>query len=272
MLNLNVFRLSTRVTVLMGAVVYLLACGHILVNRLVLLPDSVLRQMFDVGFEGNIPTWINSLYWFAVGFSAFCCYTCERGQAFRWPWVAIGLIFVAASCDETAEIHENVGSALQEIVMDDNLRQLSETSPGSPWIGYYAPILVVVVGLIAVFLYRRLNTLRSRIVVACGFACFVIAITMDHFQGLPDPTRIHIASSLGVQKHFLVEASILFEEVCELSGCVLLTNAFLDYAIKLKESMIGQSSTTSISRESSELDSQLSWQLSSESADEVAPE
>lgn len=230
MLKLSEFRLSTKICVLMGALSYLLACAHILVNQLVLLPNSLWRQMFDLGIEANIPTWFSSIYWLCVGFSAYLCYAAEKGRKARWPWILIGLVFTAASCDEASEIHENIGSLLQEFVMDKQVRALSEASPGSPWIGYYAPLLALVILGFVVFLFRRLTNLRSKIVVICAFACYAIAISMDFFQGMPDPQRVRLAAAIGVSRPALVEFSIIFEEMCEMLGCILLTNSFLYHA------------------------------------------
>jgi hypothetical protein len=228
------YSIATRLSVYMGAAAYLAACAHVVVNNIGLLPNSILHQMFDLGYEGNMPTWLNSIFWLSTAVAATLCFAFEKGKKFRWPWLLIACVFCFASCDEVAEIHENVGTALQELFEDNNLRQLSEASPGSPWIGFYLPVLAVVVIGMVVFIFKRLS-LRGRLTVLGGFACFALAILMDFYQGMPDAERIVIATALGFQRSVLVELSILIEEVSELSGCICLTNAFVDHFCRLVE-------------------------------------
>jgi hypothetical protein len=219
----------------MGAAAYLAACAHVVVNNIDLPSHSMLREMFDLGMEANIPTWLNSVFWLSTAVGAFLCFTLERGKKFRWVWLLIAATFCFASCDEVSKIHENVGSALQELFDEDNsIRKLSDASPGSPWIGFYLPVLATVVIGIVVFLFKRLS-LIGRLTVLGGFAFFAISILMDFYQGMVDSERIAIAKAMGFQLKPLVELTILVEEFSEFCGCICLTNAFVGHSSALLE-------------------------------------
>ena len=211
---------STKVFVFMSVTTWLLASLHVLVAFFDPFPAANLVHMFDMGAEQNVPTWFSSLYWLAVGASAFFCFTVDRGLKLRWPWLLIGAIFSFASLDEFAEIHENVGTALQESIHSGVVRQLSDGSPNSPWVGFYLPVLGVAVLSIVLFLLKKLSRLKWRVMVACGFLCYAIAILQDFYQGM-DATPAHSP---------LTDTSVLLEEVLEMFGCIFLTSVFVDYA------------------------------------------
>ncbi|MBY0546200.1 MAG: hypothetical protein K2W95_02855 [Candidatus Obscuribacterales bacterium] len=213
---------STGVFLCMSITTWLLATLHVLVAFFDPFPSANLVHMFDMGAEQNVPTWFSSLYWLSVGLSAFCCFSAENGMKFRWPWLLIGAVFSFASLDEFAEIHEAVGTALKECISTGVVRQLSDGSPHSPWIGFYLPILVAVVLSIVLFLLKKMPLLRWRLFVLSGFACYALAILQDFYQGM-ETTPAHTT---------LTDTSILFEEVLEMFGCIFLTSVFIDYAMR----------------------------------------
>lgn len=210
-----------KVLLTMLGITWLLATAHVFVHFTEVLPNSELKAMFNMAEEQNVPTWFSSLFWLAVGVSAFGCFSADK-KRFRWLWLIIGAIFSFASLDEFAEIHERVGTILQEGVPGGPIRQLSDASPDSPWIGFYLPVLIVIILCTILFVFSRLHGVRRRSVFLGGFCFYALAIAMDFYQGMPgtSPTSN------------LTDASILLEEVSELVGSSLLTYVLTSFWVE----------------------------------------
>lgn len=204
--------------------------------------DSILPAMFDVSDEGNVPTWFASILWFLVACTAFACYGMEGERRtalkFRWMWVVIALVFLIASADEVATIHEQIGTVLQEqpVAASHPLSQLQarQDSPHSPWLVFYLPLLGVFGAVAAVFLLSRFW--RQRALAICfmlSVDCYALSLAFDHFQGLPVAEQERIAINWRQQRVEALIWSYVVEEVIEDVGTVLLIVAFVGHAANL---------------------------------------
>lgn len=228
---MNVPRLILHISL---AAIFVAILAHVIVNNVGLTRGSALLGLFDVGVEQNFPTWVSTLFWFSIAASAFTCSlrTASTGIA-KVGWLLIAAVFLLASFDEASEMHERIGSALQEIASAAGTQQLpSDASPGSPWIGFLVPIVFAILLMMAAFVYRQLSNKRLFLLLCLGPICFAFAIAMDFYQGMPDQGRLAISSSVGLSRYLAVEISILLEEGLELLGCALITFTFLTHASK----------------------------------------
>lgn len=208
--------------------------------------DNPVGQMFNMAEEANVPTWFASVLWLLVSLTALASYIGERiveygtnpqRHKFGWMWLVIAIVFFVASADEVATIHEAVGSFAQSSSHHEpigkTLRPLQQAqdAPESPWIIYYAPLLIVFGLVSGAFLFSRFR--RLRLLLLCCFLtvdCYALAIACDHFQGLPKGKQMEIANSLKAEWYQLLDGSIIFEETVEDIGTALLVIAFAGYA------------------------------------------
>jgi hypothetical protein len=218
----------------MLAVIVLVAILHNL-SQFVFVRHSGIHEFFDVAYEQNFPTWVASIFWFVLSSSAFLCFRESTGAWWkRLPWLMVAVIFLGASIDEISELHENIGQMLHEQqIAGGDPELLREGSPGSPWIGFFAPFLAVsIIGMLVFFV----RTLQRRLFWTCiaGFCCFLAALSMDFYQGMYDPYREKIAQAVHLDTRTLVHASIAVEEHLELLGMTLLTYAFVEHWLKIR--------------------------------------
>jgi hypothetical protein len=225
--------------IVLTAAVVLSLCGfcHIFVVYILGLPeDSVLRRMFDLGYEKNVPTWLSSQIWLLGAAAAFFCSWCDRHRlALRISWGAIGAVFLFASIDDTAEIHENVGVGLRELLrLLDASAVPWQGSPGSPWLGFYGPIIFLTMLWFVIFLRKRLievGLFDKQRLVLFAVACYSIAMGMDYFQGMRDLSIVQLAAKVGTTKDRLEDASIFIEEMLECAGGILFATVFMRYGV-----------------------------------------
>jgi hypothetical protein len=216
---------------LMLAATFVVAALHVIVLCLTGHPEnySWRRDLFDMGAEANVPTWLASIFWFTIAIFAVLLFVQAAGRS-KWrrlPWLLVAAVFCGASCDEISEIHEHVGDILQRpMVATGNPEVLRQGSPGSPWILFYAPFLALTIFGMVYFFYKNLAK-RYFLLTCAGFFCFVLAIGCDWYQGMWEPTKIQIAQNMHVDPVWLVDASIVVEETLELIGMTFIAWALI---------------------------------------------
>lgn len=200
----------------------------LLVTRSGMVPWQFLRELFDLGGEGNVPTWFASVLWLLAAATAIVGYLADKrlspSGASANIWLFMSLTFLYASVDEVATIHEEVGSFLKEQVRRHSLRGIVPFgSPDSPWIVFYLPIILVFLGFMLVFLWRRLGTQKwLRVALVLVVECYLCAIALDYFQGLEPPVHRMMAYKLHARPAYLIDATIVAEEALELIGTSVL--------------------------------------------------
>jgi hypothetical protein len=231
--------LVSRIIIIASVLVAVCAALHLAVGGMNLKDDSVLFRMFDLGYEKNVPTWVSTQIWLLVSVSAFLCSWCDQERkGIRAVWWLIGAVFLFASVDDTAEIHENVGVALREALYYMNVAIAPwKGSPGSPWLGFYVPVLVAVLAAFVLFLRKRLLEVSRRALLKVALLavfCYLTALSMDYFQGMHELSIVRIASTVGIQKDNLLDWSVFVEELLECAGGILFALVFLRYAVARK--------------------------------------
>ncbi len=203
------------------------------------IPAQFVKDVFDLGAEGNIPTWFASIQWFLISLAALACYWAEPLRSGKLPgrnmWLVIGLVFLLASVDDAAQIHENVGSALAEFTLHSSFRfVLAAGSENSPWILFYAPLLVLFLCACIWFLWRRFGRFnRLKLLLVAAVECYAAAVAFDYFQGLPASRQFELANLLDLNREPFVNATIVVEETLENIGTSLLVIALAAHANNL---------------------------------------
>lgn len=74
-------------------------------------------HLFDLGLDGNIPTWYASASLLLCAFLLFAIARTMTGSRKRWTkhWYGLSSLFLVLSIDETATIHERAGDALDQL-------------------------------------------------------------------------------------------------------------------------------------------------------------
>src|SRR5213594_3691777 len=125
---------------------FLFLALHLIFTQFHLLGGKVLWVMFDLNAEANVPTWWASMLWMTVAAALYACHVKdarEGSTASSWLWLLVAALFVGASMDEVATIHEEMGTFLQaEFLHRGWFRLYPEGAPDSPWIIFYAPFLL----------------------------------------------------------------------------------------------------------------------------------
>lgn len=70
-------------------------------------PSWQLERLFDLGNDGNLPTWFSSSLWLAAACLAYECSRREPVERHKRVWFFISLGLLIFSADEVAMLHEN---------------------------------------------------------------------------------------------------------------------------------------------------------------------
>lgn len=168
--------------------------------------DGVLRRYFDVGLEGNFPTWWNSslLAVAAVGAGAVgAIHRSERSKD-SIAWFVLALIPVRFSIDDATILHEH----LEKIVA---LIAVPVAFP-HPWVVLGIPIALGVL-LTVIICTRRLHKVPATLLLTGFTLYFVGALGLEISAGL-------IAPAIG--EGFIFNLIYHLEELLEMSGAALM--------------------------------------------------
>ncbi|MGI9623286.1 MAG: hypothetical protein ACR2PK_10655 [Acidimicrobiales bacterium] len=214
-------RLSIRVAKAGAITIAILVCGSYVFWLMLGVTDYRLgpwENLFNLGSESNVPTWISTIQLFATALVCWRIRDIHVEQPARSPssgwWTALAALFAIMSFDEVAKIHERVGASVRGIVPDLVVFRHSWVLPGV--------ILVVVVAAASVrFLKMVPHGLRNRLLM--GGALFVLgAVGFEVIDGLWQ-------NVVGPNKWYRFSANVA-EETSELTGVLICLVALLNYA------------------------------------------
>ncbi len=205
------------------AVVVLLALsltGQIARYRLGVHRMSPIVVLFDVNLEGNIPAWYSAAT--ILGCSAlFALIAIWRRQGadrrFAKHWLGLSLLFLLASIDEEASLHELVSTILGG--------EISQFVSLPPYL-YYAWVLVA----IPFLLVLAVTYLRFLAALPPPFARWLIASAAVYLAGAIGVEMIgsYLAVTMGMENMRYALVSTV-EEGLEMMGIVMLLYALLEY-------------------------------------------
>lgn len=185
-----------------------------------LFPSRILARSFNVALEESVGTWLSSTLalWVALTSAAIFWHS-RRHEAsmLSLGWVLIALIFLFISLDDTAKIHERLGTALRvkyERVTDT---ELSMWFPSWGWQLFVVP-LYAAMGLYMLWFLARVLPTREKLYIVLGFSLLSLAISLDFVEGMRIP-ELQGDSSRHLQQ--------LVEEVLEMLGTITFLYVFL---------------------------------------------
>lgn len=206
-------------TLVVAALLVLSLTGQVARYQLGVHRMSPIVVLFDVNLEGNVPAWYSAAA--LLGCSAlFAVIGIGRRQAadrFTKHWLGLSLLFLLASMDESASLHELlstiVGGAISRLV----------TLP--PYL-YYAWVLVA----IPFLLVLGVTYLRFLAALPRRFARWLIASAALYLAGAIGVEMIgsYLAVTIGMENMRYALVSTV-EEGMEMMGIVMLLYAQLEY-------------------------------------------
>ena len=222
-------------------------------------------RFFDLNMEQNVPAWFASILWFMVFQFSLLNFAFERctgsAKPHRWVWLFLAALFVGASADEVATIHEHVGSLLQDLVVPTLRGQIATyfvrngfspesfvvhfSTSKSPWVLFYAPFLIAAGGFCWLFLWRRFSHSRHlRVLMMAAALCYVVAETFDFIQGMRRPPVAMFPQPFGLSWPVFLDLTVMIEELLEDAGTVLIILALWQhFSAELKKSIDGGTSS-----------------------------
>ena len=208
-------RVAKRVLFAVLLIEAALLLGDLVFNYLDVFNHLSIRRIFNVAREQSIPTWFASLQALLVAATAWALWRVERfREGRRLGWLLTAVFFLYISVDDAAEIHERVATALRDTF--PTLPLLADY-PSFSWHVLIAPILAAGLFGVAAFLWFRLPTTRTRVLVFAGLAAFGIAQFFDLLEGV-DGLFAGWAADLDVGEYTVSHSFRAIEETLEMLG------------------------------------------------------
>ena len=189
-------------------------------------------ERFDLGQEGNLPTWYSSFKFTLASFMALQCYFSSRQNKRIHPagWLPVAGLMLMMSMDETGQLHETVTLWVMDGAGEKNLRDyflVSQEGGALLWTLIFSPLIILAGGALAYFYYIQFRAQPKM---------FVAALAMVALLGAAAGLETLQAKILG-NENYLDAASWgrfkLFstvEEMAELFGATLLLWLHLSFA------------------------------------------
>lgn len=187
--------------------------------------DGAIGLFFNVDAESNLPAWWSSLVLgsAAILYAGAGWLARRRGAGLVLPWVVIGAILAAMSIDESAQVHENLGTLVGSVPVGLHFT----------WLVIGAPLavgLIVAVGLLGMRLPHRV-----RIAALVGFGVFFAgAVGLEFVGGYVDDHALEGPAGLNVYA-----VSVHLEELLELIGGSILLVSPLRAVLLRKQDGVG---------------------------------
>lgn len=176
---------------------------------------DLVGPMFALNGEANMPTFFSSFLLATAAAVAWVIARAKRqlNDRFRGIWLAISVVFVYLSVDETAQIHDRATTGVRKIVGDSALLHYS-------WVLPYAFVVLAVAVTFVPFLRHLPRRTAGGILLAGGL--YVLgAMGLEVFEGMLEfQGRFH---SLAMP------ILVTTEEALEMSSVVLFIGVLLDY-------------------------------------------
>ena len=219
----------------------LLALLHIIFNW-GLIGDSIpkkISRLFHVDHERSLPTWFSVSQLTLLALILILIFSLERYRSVHsrgnWLWLIFAAGAVFLSFDESAGIHEKVGSLVNTYFFDDarqgTFLYMLKQFPSYYWVLVYVPIVVPIGIFLGVYFWHKLGPARSWAI--GGMVIFLIgAVVLDYLEGRYGNSGHHRIAMDMFGMHFRFDIFLL-EELMEMIGVTMIINAFLHHLSNL---------------------------------------
>ncbi len=180
-------------------------------------------EMFDLDYEGNIPTLFSS---FLLLLSAMLLWLCGYGEQVyaneknnKPYWCALSIIFVFLSIDEGTRLHEEIGDVIENYVDAEGFLYF-------PWVIPYS-IGVALIGIVYIPFLRSIPEKTKTRIILSAIIYLAGAVGMD----------ILSAREADINDTTTITYSLMYtiEEILEFAGIILFINTLLQYLGKDKD-------------------------------------
>lgn len=204
-----------------GTILLLLVADYLL-NFFDLAGNDRVRRLFNVAREESIPTWFASAQALGVAVTGWILARLDLGA--RRRWLGVGAFFLYVSVDDSAKVHERLGSALGEVFED---RAWAANFPSYTWQLFVAPVLGLALLSVVIFLWRR-TTGRYRHWAPAGLAGFGVAQAIDFLEGV-DGLFEGWSDRWGVEEYTVSHGFRAVEELLEMLSTTAMWAVLLTY-------------------------------------------
>jgi len=217
-----------RITVFFLACVVVVSAADLLFVYYGLFPSRLLARSFDITLEESTGTWLSATLALFVGLVAAAIAVHGRKHdpvLFVVGWGVVGLFFAYMSVDDTAKIHERLGTLLQLKLEQSTDTPLSGWFPSYGWQLFVAPFFVAM-GFFILWFCLKAVAPRARIWVLIALGLYAIAMGLDFIEG-------HFREM--ADEEFPTHLMQLTEETLEMLGTTAFLFAFLStLALRVK--------------------------------------
>lgn len=179
------------------------------------ITDSLIVNLFNLDSEKNFPTYFSTVLLLVSGVLLFVIGYARKKQAARdyWQWIGLGAVFIFLSMDEFIEIHEEIGTIIQNKFQPTGVFYFA-------WIIPYAVFAIAMAIAYVPFLLRLPLTFK-KLFIAAGFLYVMGALGMEAVAS-------YFNYEIGERGLYFVVLSTI-EESMEMFGLVLFIYALLHY-------------------------------------------
>lgn len=188
-----------------------------------------IRKIVNIAGENGLSTWFSCLQLLAIAIILFYIYEEQKEKL----WAFFGYFFLFLSIDEVAEIHERVGTTFKleylfNIARENEgfARTLMESYNSWGWHFLISPIYIIIGIVMFLWLWKRLDDNKQRLLLFTGLAMYAIALVIDYIEGIPNLVGEMHNKDSALDFYGLIHIIKSVEENLELLGSSFLIYSF----------------------------------------------
>ncbi len=229
--TIDINLVAKRVLVVCLVIEGTLVLADIIFNYLDVFNELNIRRIWNIARELSIPTWFASTQTQLMGLTAIIIGLLQKNATSRLPyfsWLVAGSFFIWIGIDDAMEIHEKLGSAIDNLIYGDT----EGNSLSYSWHSYIAPFYVVFGIYLTYHFWRVMHPHSLFRYVFTGFSCWIVSQGIDFIEGMDDAELIYscIEEALLIEETYLIPHTLkVVEETIEMVGTTFLWVGFLYY-------------------------------------------
>lgn len=211
--NSGVFK--NKLIKILTFITFILIALHI-TNGLLGKPFWQITRLVSLGEEANLPTWFSStILAIAAYFSYKCSLSSIRSLKNKNIWRILSFVLIFMSCDETAQIHESLGNAINDYLVK------SKAIEHSAWSIIFGPIIILMFLVFIFYLVRCLkNSDKALRYIIIGSSLYIFSALI-------------VESSINLLNHnelsWIWRTENLIEESGEMFGIIIIINGLSEH-------------------------------------------
>jgi len=198
---------------------------------------SPVRRFFNITREDGVASWfaVTQTWMEAVTLAllTWIAAASNQGRAKVAAWGILTAFFAYMAMDDGSKFHERIGSAFKDAAESGAAANEAALSlfPSYPWQLLFVPFFACVGLFMAVFLWREIEALGPRMMVAAAVGLMAAAVGLDFFEGMDTdhPLNLHtvIRDTWNLTSYDVSHFSKSIEETFEMLSNTLLWCVFL---------------------------------------------